>query len=96
MLERTNIDGNKVVVDTVGFREAMNGIEGNVGNNDSSDEEDLTSITYYIQAVQPEKRKSAAKVEEEKKEAAARKEKEKKEKKDGPTLINTEDAKKKE
>ena len=48
MLERTNIDGNKVIVDTLGFQEATNGIEGNVGANDSSDEEDLTSITYYI------------------------------------------------
>ena len=98
MLERTNIDGNKVVVDTVGFREAMNGLEGNVGNNDSSDEEDLTAITYYIQAIQPEKRKSAAKIEEEKKAEAIRKEKEKakKESKEAPSLINTEDAKTKE
>jgi len=48
MLERTNIDGNKVVVDTIGFREAQNGIQGNVGCNDSSDDEDLTATTYYI------------------------------------------------
>ena len=74
----------------------MNGVEGNVGANDSSDEEDLTSITYYIQAVQPEKRKSAAKIEEEKKAEAAKKEKEKEKKKDEPTLINTEDTKTKE
>ena len=48
MLERTNIDGNKVVVDTICIRERQYGIEGNVGQNDSSDEEDLTAITYYI------------------------------------------------
>lgn len=49
-----------------------------MGCNDSSDEEDITAITYYIQAVQPEKKKSAAKIEEEKKEEAAKKEREQK------------------
>ena len=48
MLERTNIDGNKVVVDTICIKERQYGIEGNVGQNDSSDEEDLTAVTYYI------------------------------------------------
>lgn len=59
MLERTNIDGNKVIVETISLREASYGIEGDVGRNDSSDEEDLTAITYYVQAVQPEKKKAA-------------------------------------
>ena len=73
MLERTNIDGNKVIVETMSIREAHYGIEGDVGRNDSSDEEDLTAITYYIQATQPEKKKTAKAAEEEKKQAEAAK-----------------------
>ena len=70
MLERTNIDGNKVIVETVSFREKDYGFEGEVGRNDSSDEEDLTAATYYIQSNQPEKKKkTVAKPEEEKKAA---------------------------
>ena len=49
MLERTNIDGSKVMVETVGISEPDHGISGDVGHNDSSDEEDLSSVLWHIQ-----------------------------------------------
>ena len=38
----------KFLMDTICIKERQYGIEGNVGQNDSSDEEDLTAVTYYI------------------------------------------------
>ncbi len=49
MLERTNTDGNKVIVDSFMIKEAESGVQGDVGRNDSSDEEDLQSVLQHIQ-----------------------------------------------
>ena len=44
VLERTNIDSSKVIVETIGLREADYGIKGDVAHNDSSDEEDMNAL----------------------------------------------------
>ena len=48
MLERTNIDGNKVIVETMAIQEENYGLEGNVGQADSSDEEDMNSAVFSV------------------------------------------------
>jgi hypothetical protein len=51
MLERTNIDGNKVVVEVISLQPANYGLESKAHQPDSSDEEDMTSVIYHIQTV---------------------------------------------
>ena len=64
MLERSNIDGNKVVVEVISLQPANYGLESQVNQPDSSDEEDMTAVIYHIQTVQPTKQKPGTQEEE--------------------------------
>jgi len=64
MLERTNIDGSKIIVEKFMLRDAEYGLYGDMGHHDSSDEEDFIGVQTHIQAHQPQPEK---KKEEEKK-----------------------------
>lgn len=46
MLERSNIDGSKVIVDTLKMRESDYGMNGNVGDNESSDDQDMEGVIF--------------------------------------------------
>lgn len=47
MLERTNIDGNKVIVEVFRTSDDSYGVRGETVNDDESDDEDLTSLIYH-------------------------------------------------
>ena len=59
MLERSNIDGAKVIVDTIKMNERDYGIQGDAASNDSSDEQDLNGVMMQIQTQQIVKPKRA-------------------------------------
>jgi len=48
MLERTNIDGNKVIVEVISIQPPIYGLESKADQADTSDEEDITAVIYHI------------------------------------------------
>lgn len=77
MLERTNIDGSKVIVEVISLQANSYGMVPKAFDADSSDEEDAAAVNQNVQSGQPpttekngKAKSDASKPEEEKKKAA--------------------------
>lgn len=58
LLERSNIDGNKVIVEVISLQSHKYGVKPKAALADSSDDEDMNAVVYNMQTAQPQKPKT--------------------------------------